>query len=307
MKRFARLVQAIYAPGLHLAFAAAWFIALHWLLRRVLVTSTGEAVPLAFASLIQLVLLGFVVLFFLRVVDELKDEAYDRIHHPARPLPAGLVSRRYLAWTLAVTATIALALAAALGVAEFLIAAIDLAWAVGLMRLERFSARVRDGMLLNLLVTYPVNVALSVLVYVNVLRAARDGTTEVVEPWPGVLVVVAFAFAFLHFELSRKIAWPEAAAPDERLYSRALGARPAIVIACGLAFAAVAVVEAVVLRAVLEPHGAAVLLLAPCLVPAGIAVTKFWSQRAPRLALRPFAMAFLTLFYVGVIGLAAAV
>lgn len=284
MRRFFAFVREVYAPGLHFAFAAAWFLALAYTIAPKL--RVGVALE-------ALIVLGFVLLFFLRVVDEWKDADYDRVHNPDRPLARGLVTLRDLRVYLAASALVSLAIGAALGPRVLALAALDIVWALALVGLERASARVREGMLLNLLVTYPVNVILSVMVAVCTTehaRAALDGRALV--------AIVAFALAFLHFEVARKTAWPEAAAPGERLYSRALGAPLAITIATVLALGAVAL-AAVAVDAASHAARAAV-LIAP-LVPPLLAMRKFFRARGERVRLRPLGMLFLTLFYVALI------
>ncbi len=135
MNKLVLFVREVYAPGLHVAFTAAWFIALTVLL--------GAPVD-GFA--LHLVALGFVVLFYLRAVDEWKDEDYDRVHNPDRPLVRGAVDRRDVLTFVAGSAALSLAIAWPLGKVVTIITAADLAWAVILVALERRFAWVARGM-----------------------------------------------------------------------------------------------------------------------------------------------------------------
>jgi hypothetical protein len=303
LRRFFRFLTEVYSPALHLAFAAGWFVALERLLR---MTADPAALPSgAFGApsapmagarwLTLLVLDGFVALFFLRIVDEWKDEAYDRVHHPSRPLPRGLVTHRDLAIYLAGAGALALALAACLGRLELAIVAVDLAWGLALVVLERVSVRVREGMLLNLAVTFPVNVGLGILVYASLLREAGSAPTA-----RGALAVASFALAFLHFEVLRKTAWPAAAAPGERLYSRVLGPRTSVVLATGLALAALGIAASLALA---TKPASSLALLAPALAMPLLSFARFVRHAGERVKLRPLGMAFLALFYAGVASL----
>jgi hypothetical protein len=284
-----QFVREVYAPGLHAAYAAAWFLALEG----TLVSVEGRGVPWRFdASVLVGVVTLFLVLFFLRVVDEWKDLDYDRVHNPARPLVRGAVTKNDLFAYLGGTALLVLALNAASSWKLAFIAGLDMAWGLFLVRLERVSARVRDGMFANLLVTYPVNVALSVYTYAFFLE--RYGAAPSVR---GVLILLGFALAFLNYEVSRKTAWPHVAGPDERLYSHVLGGERAI----ALAFACALGASALLFTATFG-HGAAWLafgVLGAPLVPATVALVRFLGERTRRLKLAPLGIQFLLLFYAG--------
>lgn len=286
MSKLWLFVREVYAPGLHVAFTAAWFL--------LLVVLLGAPVD---ARALHLVALGVVVLFYLRAVDEWKDEDYDRIHNPDRPLVRGAVTRDDVLRYVAGAAALSLALAWPLGLAATAIVAADLAWAVLLVFLERRSALVRDGMFVNLVLTYPVNVALSVLVLV--VETTHGG---VAFSGRGGLAVAAFACAFLHFEILRKTAWPAAATPGERLYSQVIGPVPSAALATVLALAAVLLL-AFLVDAPARPSRL-LLVLATTMVP--LAAFRRFVDRgrtAPqaRLRLRPWGMAFLSLFYLATI------
>src|SRR5262249_55600190 len=163
-------------------------------------------------------------LFYLRVVDEQKDLAYDQVHHPDRPLVAGTVGLRDLRAAMVATALTLIALNR--GAAVIVLAA-DLAYAIFLIHLERWSPRVRDGLLLNLAVPYPVQLLLSVYVLIS----AGLGLN-----WP---LIAVFVLVFMHFEFARKTAW----APASRFYSTILGARgsAAVTMVCAAGAAGLAV------------------------------------------------------------------
>lgn len=289
-------VKDVYAPGLHLAFAAAWLLALEGTLR-VVEGRAGWTFDLATVAAIATL---FLVLFFLRVVDELKDLEYDRVHNPQRPLVRGAVTTRQLVGWLAGTAAIVVAINAPLSGWLVAIVVADMAWGLALIGLERRSRRVRQGMFLNLLVTYPVNVALSVYGYVFVLSRSSPGAAPTAR---GALVIVAFALAFLNYEILRKTVWPHLAERSERLYSHAVGGHGAITLAFACATGAAAILAA--LLSLTERPSLAVFAVLP-LAPATVALTRFLRHRDARVKLAPLGLSFLLLFYLGlcVVGLA---
>jgi len=286
-------VKDVYAPGLHFAFAAAWFLALEGTLR-VVERRAAWSFDLATVGAIATL---FLVLFFLRGVDELKDLEYDRVHNPDRPLVRGAVTKGQLAAWLGGTALIVFAINAPISGWLVAIVAADMLWSLALIALERRSTKVRDGILLNLLVTYPVNIALSVYGYVFVLTRSGGAPTA-----RGGLVILAFAFAFLNYEILRKTVWPHLADRSERLYSHALGGVGAISVAFGCASAA-ATILAGLLVSTARPW-LAVFALLP-LVPATLALAKFLRHRDTRVKLAPLGLQFLLVFYLGlcVVGL----
>lgn len=298
MNRLGPFLREVYAPGLHLVFALAWFVALGlaWLAGQ----PALEAGWRAYAAWPVGVLVLFVMLFYLRVADELKDEAYDRVFNPDRPLVRGTVERQDLRVYLMVSALLALNLTLPLSVAAVGWLVADLVWALALMGLERVSRIVRDHILVNLLVTYPVNVLLSL--YALQLLGDAYGLA-----WDSraLGLVVGFACAFLHFEFARKTVWPAAAKPDERLYTQVLGG-----VGGGVLMLAWAVAGVVVVVVVLAPWrgGAAWAGLLPLLSlwPVLGTARRYFAAGGARVALKGGGMRFLVWFYASV-ALAAAI
>lgn len=287
--------REVFPPALHAAYAAAWFFALLGSL--VLVDAPGRPLAIDRPALAGIATL-FLVLFYLRLVDEVKDLDYDRVHHPDRPLARGAVGVRELGALALGALVLVLALNAGLSWKLGAIAVADMAYAALLVRLEALSPRIRDGMFLNLIVTYPVNVALSVYTYIFFLE--RYGAS----PSPrGALVVLAFALAFLHYEIGRKTVWPHLARPGERLYSRTLGGGGAAALALGCAVAAVAIVIALhrPLAAPSAAGTAAGLLPVLALVPAGLGAARFLAARDRRRSMKGPATIFLLAFYLALI------
>lgn len=253
-------IRECYAPGLHLAFAAAWLLALDAGLSRLTEAHWQPGLHLVVGTL-----MFFLVLFYLRVLDEWKDFEYDRRFNPNRPLVRGIVSFRNLYSYLAATASLVFALHllfpafTAGSRVPLAVVAVNLVYALALVGIERLSSTVRDNVLLNLVLTYPVNVALSIYAYsANLARSGNPVTRE------GVLLVTAFACAFLFYEFARKISFPSRAQVGKRLYSSALGVYPALALA--ILFAACATGTATFLFAPVGINGLApsVAFVAPC-------------------------------------------
>lgn len=293
----AAFIQDVYAPALHIGFAAAWFLALDGGFAVLSGNAAWRVRHLAVG-----VATYFLVLFYLRVLDEWKDLDYDRIHNPDRPLVRGAVTLTDIYWFLAASAAVVLALQWLLPAFSggsrwpLAIIALDLGYGILLVGIERISGAVKDNIFLNLVFTYPVNVALSIYAYAAYLGRTGAG----IETKP-VLLIAGFALAFLHYEFARKTSWPRQAKAGKRLYSSAMGPQAALVITVFFAVAAVAI--AVGLFAPLGLAGLAPLL---ALLPVVAAARRFLAVRhltsgvKPSAPMTPFAMIFITLYYIAI-------
>lgn len=286
---FARLkafADNIFEPKLHTAFAALWSLSLLGNLHSI---SRAPAWHWNIA-LVVLVATVFTCLFFLRMVDEVKDYDYDVVHNPNRPLVSGLVSRADIAKYLVVFALIVLFANAALAWPLALWVAIDILYGLFQLPLERWSKAVRDNLFVNLIAVYPVNVGLSI--YTLLFFLHRTGTAF--EMRHG-LLVAAYACAFLHFEFARKSGWPHLTPSNERLYSNyvGLGGGLALSTSCGIA----AIGLALYLFAPWASSWTGYLpLLGFAPMIAGLAL--YAKNRTKRHSARPPAVAFLFTFYV---------
>ncbi|MFC0432002.1 hypothetical protein [Kutzneria buriramensis] len=214
-------------------------------------------------------------LLFLRVLDEQKDLGYDRAHHPDRPLVTGAISVRELRTAMVFLALSVLALNSLLSALSVVLSLLVLGYGLVLAAVERRSAAVRDDLLLNLAVSYPVQLLISCYLYVS-LTAGVD--------WRVVPVVVVFACVFLHFEFARKTRWH--GVPGERLYSAVLG--PALSGTVTLCWAVAAVAFIVALTTT---------WFVVLLVPPVLAARRFLAGASECWPLRP-AMAFVLFSYL---------
>jgi hypothetical protein len=213
LQRIARFIVVMYKPH-YMVYGVLWVLALEG------TAAVATAGPLPYRPggdtwiRIFVVLL---VLLYLRMVDEQKDLEYDRVHNPDRPLVTGAVSANELRVSMAVLAAISVAASLFLPIGSVVTLCLALLYGLFLWAAEAALPRVRDGIMLNLAVTYPVQL----LVTAYVLVSAID-TGEVEAQWQAVATVAVFAGAFLQFEFARKTSKHNA--PGEHLYSNALGA-----------------------------------------------------------------------------------
>ncbi|WP_191874685.1 hypothetical protein [Streptomyces filipinensis] len=225
--RLGRFVLRRFRPPLYATYALLWVLALEGSA----VAATGTAWRPTGATWVRVT--GVVLaLLFLRMLDEQKDLAHDRVHHPDRPLVTGAITAAELRGAMTAIAVVATALSAALSAAAALLFLAVLGYGLLLAALERLSSAVRDRQLLGLAVTYPVQALLGAYVYGSLVDA---GT--VTADWRGAVLLVLSACVFLHVEFARKTAWE--APPGARLYSADLGPRRSAAVTAGLAAGAV--------------------------------------------------------------------
>ncbi|MCH0560668.1 hypothetical protein [Streptomyces sp. MUM 16J] len=254
--RLGRFVLHMFRPHIYVTYGLLWVLALE----SSAVAATGTAWRPSGATWLRVVSV-VLALLFLRMLDEQKDLAYDREQHPDRPLVTGAVSTTELRGAMAGITAVVTGLNAALSAAAALLILTALGYGLFLAVLERLSPAVRDRQLLNLAVTYPVQVLLGCYVYGSLVAA---GTVPA--DWRGPVLLALCAGVFLHFEFARKTRWE--APSGARLYSAELGPRRSAAAAAGCAAVAV---------------GCEALLLAPrgplALLPCAAAGLPLWGSR----------------------------
>lgn len=182
-------------------------------------------------------------LLFTRMMDEQKDLEYDRLHHPDRPLVSGAVAVAELRGAMALIAVVVVALNLLVSGWSTVLILLGLGYTVALAGLEQRWPRLGDDPVAGLLVGYPVQLLLSVYLYVSLLTSgAISGDARVVP------LLAMFACAFLQFEIARKTSWESD--PRERLYSQVFGPRGSAVVSLALATGA-----AVIALLLLGPAG----------------------------------------------------
>lgn len=229
--RLAGFVREAHPPGVYLTLSVLWSLSVIAML-----AGLAGSRPLRVSDL-MVSLVFFLVLLFLRALDEIKDLEFDRVHNPDRPLARGAISVPEVWLTAAMAATLAIGLSGVLAPVLALFATANLAYGLGLLLLERWSANFRNSILLNLLVTFPVSAALNLYVYLYLRELAQVPPAQLTG-----LVVTAHIAAFLHLEFGRKLRWPRQEHAGGNGYARVLGVPGAIaaclllgVVACTLA------------------------------------------------------------------------
>ncbi|MEU7381107.1 MULTISPECIES: hypothetical protein [unclassified Streptomyces] len=199
----------------------------------------GAAVGPGVAEQVCAALALFVILFFMRAVDEVKDLDYDRQFHPDRPLVTGETDAATIRVHLAGAAAVAVALSAVVGPAAVVTGLAIMAYSVFLLVLESTSERFRESVWGNIAVTIQLKTGL--ICYVALSAGSGAAGTP---PLPTALVALSFLLAYLHWEIARKTVRTRFALPGEKLYSTAIGAPWSLGVAAGL------MVTACALRAV---------------------------------------------------------
>lgn len=179
-------------------------------------------------------------LISLRLLDDLKDLPGDRAAHPQRPLPSGRATPAEFGAAAGVFAAAALALAyLSAGVVGAAALAVVLAYGIALWPLGRAIPHLERRPLLEMALTYPVQVLATVFLLASTYQRLEPGAATPQIIW----VFVFFAGAFLQFEVARKSASAEGSAAGD--YSDVLGVRGAA--ALSAAFSVLAVFGAIIL------------------------------------------------------------
>ncbi|WP_280210927.1 hypothetical protein [Nocardia cyriacigeorgica] len=227
--RIARFTAVMYKPH-YLLYGILWVLALEG--TAALVTDPEASWRPSWATALRIVVVA-VVLLYLRMVDEQKDLDYDRVHNPDRPLVTGAVTAWDLRAAMAVIAVGAIAASLLLSIGSAVAITAVLGYGLGLWGLERISEPIRRNILLNLVVTYPVQLLVTAYVVVSAID-----TGDVASGWQAAAAAVIFAGAFLQFEFARKTS--RIPRPGEMYYSNALGTAGSVFAALGCAVVAVA-------------------------------------------------------------------
>ncbi|MBF4996354.1 hypothetical protein IRT45_04175 [Nocardia sp. BSTN01] len=226
--RIARFTAARYETH-HLLYAVMFVAAVEG--TAAVVSHPDSAWRPGWATAVRIVVVA-VLLLFLRMVDEIKDLDYDRVHNPDRPLVTGAVSVGELWGAIGSLAVLLTVVSSLLSWWSAVLVVAAMGYGLALWGLESVSARIRGSLLLNLAVTYPVQ--LWIIAYL--VRSAID-TGQVESGWRTAWVALIFAGAFLHFEFARKTAADPR--PGQWYYSNVLGRRGSVVAIVGCAALAV--------------------------------------------------------------------
>jgi hypothetical protein len=165
-------------------------------------------------------------MLLMRIVDDIRDLPYDRVHNPERPLAAGVVTRSsLLRWYAGIAALLVL-----LNVFDrwaALVIAVQLLYALLLLLPGPDPGR----LVLTLVLSSPVQVLLHLYLYTIHLRTTGGGFDP--SFWTALAVV---SLATLHLEVAKKIT--RAPRPGERTYVTGFGLRGTVAVALLSAVAA---------------------------------------------------------------------
>lgn len=223
--------KSVYDPGIHFYFSLNWYLAFF----SILCLNHEKTISLKLTMVIPVITL-FLVLLYLRIVDEIKDFEYDKTFNPDRPLVKGIVTEKELKWYLLGICSIYFLLNLNYGQFVFWILLLDSTFSYFLISLESISKTVKNNILLNLLITYPVNVLLSFYLLFFELYIWKEDLSP-----KDLLLILCFALAFLNYEFCRKIKSPLNLKQGERTYSSYFGTIPSKVISDLLALSAITI------------------------------------------------------------------
>ncbi len=177
----------------------------------------------------------YLMLLFLTLVDELKDYEYDQKYNPDRVLVVGVLSHTELTIIALVLALGVIGINALFSIQATLFLIIDFCYAWLLLGMERKSKRLRDGVVINLVFTYPVQAFLSLYLIFSVQAQIGGNLSISVWLWP-----IAIMLAYLHFEFARKTTWLRVD-DHKKFYSTVLGAKRSGFVTLYLGIAAILV------------------------------------------------------------------
>lgn len=288
-QRLKLFADIIYEPKQHLLFASLWFLSLQGLF--VLLSGTASwqwGIHTAIA-----IVTFFGILFVLRAIDEVKDLDYDRQFNPDRPVPSGAVSLSDIrSYVLLGTLFIA-ALNSVVSWTLSLFVVLNVGYGLLLMWLEKVLPLMDRSVFFNLLITYPVSIALSfyTLLYTQITQQIAVSTALLP-------IIGCYILAFLHFEIVRKSMWNHLSEPGEKLYSAEIGCTAALIVAslCGIG----AIIGMIILTKPWQLSGSAAITGWLPLLNAVFVVQSlklFYSNRQQRFNPRKFSVPFIVGFY----------
>jgi 4-hydroxybenzoate polyprenyltransferase len=208
-RRLGRFTLTRFRPQIYVTYAVLWTLALEG--SAVLLRGNGSGWSPSWRTAVRASTVVLVLLFF-RMTDEQKDLDYDRVHHPRRPLVTGAITVTELRAAMAAIALLILVGNLVISVPSTLLAWAALGYALLLAAGEARSARLRDGLLINLAFAYASQLIVSGYLYLSLVDSG-----SITADWRAVPLSLMFAGVFLHFEFARKTAWRDE--PGERLYS----------------------------------------------------------------------------------------
>jgi hypothetical protein len=159
----------------------------------------------------------FADLLIMRVLDDIRDQDYDRVADPQRPVATGAVQLRDLSALTAACVTL-IVLANLFFHAGMVVIVVQLLYAAAVMAVgQRFPATRGDNLILNVLIGFPVQLLLYVYLFVAFIEI-QGGAPHTAVGAVGILILTLCA---TQLEFGKKLARRPVA--GERSYTNSLG------------------------------------------------------------------------------------
>ncbi len=184
---------------------------------------SASAIPM----LVIVVVTLFADLLIMRVLDDIRDQDYDRVADPQRPVASGAVSLRDLSTLTAACVTIVVA-ANLFFRAGLIVIVGQLLYAAVVMAVgQRFPATRGDNLVLNVLLGFPVQLLLYVYLFAAFIEI-RGGAPN---PAAGGLGLLILTLCASQLEFGKKLA--RRPASGERSYTNSVGYLTALLLTIG--------------------------------------------------------------------------
>ncbi len=228
INRFINFNFKAFKPFLHFFYTLFWFLSLECLL---ILANNTSYLNIDLELLLEISSV-FIMLFFFRVVDEIKDYEYDMKYNKSRPLVTGEVTRKELYIYIISSIIILTVINFYLSKVLLLIISIDIIYSLLLVFIEKRSDKIKNNLFINMAFSYPINILLNVYICFSFF------TNHHVSPSiASIGPLCAFVIVYLTFEFSRKTFWPhQISGVEQRCYSEIIGVSGALllIISCGI-------------------------------------------------------------------------
>lgn len=220
------LVNTAFQP-MYLLYAFLWVCTIEGAVTLTL----GEAAWLPDSNTLLRSITLYFMLFYLTLIDEIKDFEYDSIYNPDRVLVSGALSLRQVVVTAVIIAATLLLINTSIFPFATVMLLVDLFYGLLLLVIERRSERFKNNIIVNLIFTYPVQLMLSIYILISLLEQYQllSNVTTLQVTWLIWLWPVIKMCVFMHYEFGRKIAWND---DNPNFYSNVLGPKASALIAC---------------------------------------------------------------------------
>lgn len=218
----------VYEPKQHLLFASLWFLSIQGMF--ILHDKMDNHWTWSLSTFISAITF-FGMLFVLRAIDEVKDLEYDQQFNPDRPLVSGVVTVRNIERYVVIGSTLLILINVAVSWKLAAFVMLNIGYGLCLVVIEKRVRLMNTSMFFNLLVTYPVSIALS---FYALLQSFLVQNTNV--STSHFMIIGCYILAFLHFEIIRKSMLKSLSSHNEKLYSSEIGCTPALLLGsvCGV-------------------------------------------------------------------------